>query len=51
MKAMLFGTRSGREVNKLAAVGCPVVPASRIDSVLPAGVALQDDGSKTLPTP
>ena len=33
-EAMLFGTRSGREVDKLAAAGCPVVPASEIDSVL-----------------
>ena len=33
-EAMLFGTRSGRDMDKLAAAGCCVVPASKIDSVL-----------------
>ena len=33
-EAMLFGTKSGRDTDKLAEAGCPVVPAREIDSVL-----------------
>ena len=33
-EAMLFGTKSGRDMDKLAAAGCSVIPASKIDSVL-----------------
>jgi len=33
-EAMLFGTRSGRDIDKLAVAGSPTVPASGIDSVL-----------------
>jgi len=33
-EAMLFGTKSGRDVDKLAVAGCPTTLASRIDSVL-----------------
>ena len=33
-EAMLFGTKSGRDTDKLAEAGCPVLPASEIDSVL-----------------
>ena len=33
-EAMLFGTKSGRDTDKLADAGCPVLPASEIDSVL-----------------
>ena len=33
-ETMLFGTRSGRDIDKLAVAGSPTVPASRIDSVL-----------------
>jgi flavin reductase (DIM6/NTAB) family NADH-FMN oxidoreductase RutF len=33
-EAMLFGTKSGRDMDKLASAGCAVAPASEIDSVL-----------------
>ena len=33
-EALLFGTKSGRNTDKLAAARCPTVPASEIDSVL-----------------
>lgn len=33
-EAMLFGTRSGRDIDKLAVAGCPTTPACKIDSVL-----------------
>lgn len=33
-EAMLFGTKSGRDMDKLAAVGCSLVPACKIDAVL-----------------
>jgi flavin reductase (DIM6/NTAB) family NADH-FMN oxidoreductase RutF len=33
-EAMLFGTKSGRELDKLAAANCPVAPARKVDSVL-----------------
>ncbi|MHC4444649.1 MAG: flavin reductase family protein [Planctomycetota bacterium] len=35
-EAMLFGTRSGRDVDKFAAAGTVLVPACKIDSVLMA---------------
>ena len=33
-EAMLFGTKSGREIDKLGVAGCSVAPANKIDSVL-----------------
>ena len=33
-EAMLFGTKSGRDMDKLAAAGCPIIPADKVDSVL-----------------
>jgi len=33
-EAMLFGTKSGRDTDKLADAGCATVPAAKIDSVL-----------------
>ena len=33
-EAMLFGTKSGRDMDKLVAAGCPVIPAGKIDAVL-----------------
>ena len=35
-EAMLFGTKSGRDMDKFAAAGTAVVPACKIDSVLMA---------------
>jgi flavin reductase (DIM6/NTAB) family NADH-FMN oxidoreductase RutF len=35
-EAMLFGTESGRDMDKFSAAGTAVVPASKIDSVLMA---------------
>lgn len=32
--ALFFGSRSGRDIDKLAESGCPVEPARQIDSVL-----------------
>jgi flavin reductase (DIM6/NTAB) family NADH-FMN oxidoreductase RutF len=36
-EAMLFGTKSGRDTDKLAEAGCPVEPACKINSVLLSG--------------
>lgn len=33
-EAMMFGTRSGRDFDKLEAADCPTTPACKIDSVL-----------------